>query len=82
MSRWKASALHLIISFLVVGSIAGLIYFLWFPYHLIRIAGMDRLLLTMLGVDIVAGPLLILFKLRPEGVDADGKDKPAVPAGA
>lgn len=30
----------------------------------------------------VAGPLLILFRLRPEGVDADGKDKPALPAGA
>ncbi|PWK65926.1 protein translocase subunit SecDF [Aminobacter sp. AP02] len=32
----------------------------------------------------VAGPLLILFRLRPAGVDADdkGKDKPAVPATA
>ncbi|WP_018427684.1 protein translocase subunit SecDF [Hoeflea sp. 108] len=30
----------------------------------------------------VAGPLLILFKLRPEGADADDKGKPAVPAGA
>lgn len=28
----------------------------------------------------IAGPLLILFRLRPEG--ADDKDKPAVPAGA
>ncbi|WP_406871660.1 protein translocase subunit SecDF [Aminobacter sp. P9b] len=30
----------------------------------------------------VAGPLLILFRLRPESVEADDKDKPAVPAGA
>lgn len=64
MTRRKAAAIHLGISFLVVGTIACLIYFLWFPYDLIRIAGMDRLILTMLMVDIVAGPLLtfIVFK--------------------
>lgn len=64
MTRQKAAALHLGISFLVVGTISCLIYFLWFPYDLIRIAGMDRLILTMLMVDIVAGPLLtfIVFK--------------------
>lgn len=30
----------------------------------------------------VAGPLLILFRLRPESLEAEGKDKPAVPSGA
>lgn len=66
MNRWKASAIHLLISFCVVGTITGLIYFLWFPHGLIRIAGMDRLLVTMLCVDIVAGPLLtlIVFKIH------------------
>lgn len=66
MTRWKASGIHLLISFLVVGTITATIYFLWFPYGLIRIAGMDRLLVTMLGVDIVAGPLLtlIVFKIH------------------
>ena len=66
MNRWKASALHLLISFCVVGTITGLIYVLWFPHALIRIAGMDRLLVTMLCVDIVAGPLLtlIVFKIH------------------
>ncbi len=64
MTRLKAAAIHLGISFLVVGTITCLIYFLWFPHDLIRIAGMDRLILTMLMVDIVAGPLLtfIVFK--------------------
>jgi len=66
MNRWKASAIHLLISFCVVGTITGLIYALWFPHGLIRIAGMDRLLVTMLCVDIVAGPLLtlIVFKIH------------------
>ncbi len=66
MTRWKASGIHLLISFLVVGTITTSIYFLWFPHQLIRIAGMDRLLVTMLGVDIVAGPLLtlIVFKIH------------------
>lgn len=30
----------------------------------------------------VAGPLLILFRLRPEGFESEDKGKPAVPAGA
>lgn len=64
MTRYRAAGLHLLISVAVVGAITLAIYLLWFPYGLIRIAGMDRLLVTMLCVDIVAGPLLtcVVFK--------------------
>lgn len=64
MTRFRAAGLHLLISLLVVGGITLTIYLLWFPHGLIRIAGMDRLIVTMLCVDIVAGPLLtcIVFK--------------------
>lgn len=64
MSRWKAAALHLFVSFLVVGAITTTMYLLWFPYGLIRIAGMDKLIVTMLCVDIGAGPLLTLVAFK------------------
>lgn len=74
MTRQKAAAIHLGISFLVVGTIACLIYFLWFPYDLIRIAGMDRLILTMLMVDIVAGPLLTLIVFKAHDMRLTRRD--------
>jgi hypothetical protein len=60
MNRWKASGLHLFLSFLVVGGIALSGLLLWYPYQLYRIAGFDRLLLIMFCVDLIAGPLLTL----------------------
>lgn len=74
MTRWKASALHLLVSLTVIGSIAGLIYLLWFPHTLILIAGMDRLLATMLMVDIVAGPLLTLIVFKAHDMPQTRRD--------
>lgn len=74
MTRWKAAAIHLLISFTVVGTITGLIYWLWFPYGMIRIAGMDRLLITMLCVDIVAGPLLTLIVFKAHDMRLTRRD--------
>ncbi len=74
MTRRKAAAIHLGISFLVVGTIASLIYFLWFPHGLIRIAGMDRLILTMLMADIVAGPLLTLIVFKAHDLKQTRRD--------
>jgi hypothetical protein len=74
MTRWKAAAIHLLISFIVVGTITGLIYWLWFPYGMIRIAGMDRLLITMLCVDIVAGPLLTLIVFKAHDMRLTRRD--------
>jgi hypothetical protein len=74
MNRRKAAAIHLGISFLVVGAITCLIYFLWFPHGLIRVAGMDRLILTMLMVDIVAGPLLTLIVFKAHDMPQTRRD--------
>ena len=60
MNRWKASALHLLLSVLLIGGIALAAFLLWYPYGLYRIAGQDRVLLIMLAIDLVAGPLLTL----------------------
>ena len=74
MTRWKASGIHLLVSLTVIGTITGLIYLLWFPHALILIAGMDRLLLTMLMVDIVAGPLLTLIVFKAHDVPQTRRD--------
>lgn len=69
MTRWKAAGIHLCISLLVVGTIAATIFLVWYPHGLWHVAGLDRLFVVMLGIDIVAGPLLTLIvynRAKPE----------------
>lgn len=61
MSRWKASFIHLLISFLIVGSAAAYIIYFWYPPALMHMAKADRLLMLIAGVDLFAGPLLTLI---------------------
>lgn len=64
MTRWKASATHLVLSVVVIGGIAITAFLLWYPYALHRVAGLDRILLVMFGIDLTAGPLLTLIVYR------------------
>jgi hypothetical protein len=64
-TRWGAFAAHLGLSILLLGSIAATAFLLWFPAGLHLAAKLDKLLAVMLGVDIVAGPLLTLLLYRP-----------------
>lgn len=64
MSRWKAAALHLLLSILVISSIAIAALLLWYPHGLWRISGLDRLMAIMLFIDVTAGPLLTLAIYR------------------
>lgn len=64
MNRWKASGSHLLLSILVIGGIALSAFLLWYPHALYRVAGLDRILLVMLGIDLTAGPLLTLILYR------------------
>lgn len=69
MNRWKASAIHLCISLLVIGTVATGIFLLWYTRGLWRIAGLDHLFVLLLGIDLVAGPLLTLIvynRAKPE----------------
>ena len=61
MNRWKAASTHLVLSILVIGTIALAAFLLWYPHGLYRVAGLDRILLVMLGIDLTAGPLLTLI---------------------
>ena len=61
MTRWKASFIHLLISLVVVGSVAAYIIYFWYPPALMHMAKADRLLMLIGGVDLVVGPLLTLI---------------------
>lgn len=64
MTRWKASGTHLCLSIVVIGGIAAFAFTTWYPDGLWRVAGLDRLLLVMLGIDLTAGPFLTLLLYR------------------
>ncbi len=61
MSRWKASFIHLLISLVIVGSVAACIIYFWYPPALMHMAKADRLLMIIASVDLVVGPLLTLI---------------------
>jgi hypothetical protein len=61
MTRWKASAIHLTLSVLVLCTIAAVLVWRWYPPGLFHMANADKLLLIIAGVDVVMGPLLTLI---------------------
>ena len=65
MSRWRAFFLHLLLSALVIGSIALGLFAMWYPPELLGFAKGDKLFLIIALVDIAAGPLLTLIVFRP-----------------
>lgn len=64
MSRWKASAIHLLLSALVGAGLFALFLGLWYPPPLFSASGGDRLILLIIGIDLIAGPLLTLIVFR------------------
>ncbi len=64
MSRWKAAGIHVCISALIGLVAATLIFGVWYPRPYSHAAGADKLVLLLLGVDVVLGPLLTLIVFR------------------
>jgi hypothetical protein len=73
VTRWQASGLHLLISVAIALAILALLVFVWYPWPLFEAAGGRDLLLILIGVDVVAGPLitLIVFKWGKRGMKLD-----------
>lgn len=63
-SRWSAAALHVAISFVVIGAIAWAVVASWFPAGLWHLSGMQRLFGIMVAADVVLGPFLTLLIYR------------------
>ncbi|MBB6558024.1 hypothetical protein HNP48_000688 [Acidovorax soli] len=57
---------HFLVSLLVALAVAGLVFFVWFPGQIKDLAGGQKLFWTLVGVDVVCGPLLTLILYRPE----------------
>lgn len=64
MTRWKASAIHFVISFIVLACVFALALWRWYPPALFGMSKAGTLLTLLAGVDIVIGPLLTLLVYR------------------
>lgn len=64
MSRWKASAIHLVASALIALTVIAVIAFVWFPGPLFEATGSRELVLLLIGVDVAIGPLITLIVYR------------------
>lgn len=73
MNRWKASAIHLLISCMIVSTVAAYIIYFWYPPALVAMAKADRLLMLISGIDLILGPLLtlIVYKKGKPGLRID-----------
>ncbi|MFN9772539.1 MAG: TfpX/TfpZ family type IV pilin accessory protein [Burkholderiales bacterium] len=73
MERVRAAAIHLLLSVAVGAGVLALVLFVWYPDPLMRLLGVDAILLIMLGVDVVLGPLftLIVFDRRKRSLKWD-----------
>lgn len=61
MTRFRAFALHLLLSLVIIGGVAFGLFALWYPPSLLGFAKADRLFTLIAAIDIVAGPLLTLI---------------------
>lgn len=73
MSRFQAALIHLLISTLVVGTVVGVVYWLWYPEPTFGIVGVLPIILMLVGIDLVLGPLLtmIVYKHGKPGLKFD-----------
>ena len=66
LNRWQAFAGHLSFSLLLGLAVFALFRFLWYPGALFTLAGAGKLLLLVVGIDVVLGPLLTLIVFNPK----------------
>lgn len=63
-TRVSAALIHLCISAFVVGSVAAMALFVWYPGLYFDMAGASEPMLLIVGIDLVLGPLLTLIVYR------------------
>ncbi|HEY2347225.1 MAG TPA: TfpX/TfpZ family type IV pilin accessory protein [Xanthomonadaceae bacterium] len=64
LTRWHASALHLLISVALAAVVLAIMLALWFPGPLFVAGGGNNLLVILVGVDVAIGPLITLAVYR------------------
>lgn len=66
MTRWKAAGLHLLICVLVAASVILLMLAVWYPRPFFEAMGGERLVMILIGVDVIIGPLVTLIIFTPD----------------
>lgn len=61
----RAAAVHLLLSVVIAGMVALLVFGAWFPSPLRELVGGTELFWLIVGVDVVCGPLLTLVVFSP-----------------
>ncbi|MEM7612208.1 MAG: hypothetical protein AAF270_11035 [Pseudomonadota bacterium] len=65
MPKSRAVALHFLISLTIVSGLLAVIFLIWYPAPFFRISGAQNALRTLIGVDLVLGPVLTAYLYRP-----------------
>lgn len=73
LTRWQAAGLHLVASLTLAMLAALLIFGIWYPQPYTAAAGADRLVMLLIGIDLVLGPLctLIVYRHGKKGLAFD-----------
>ncbi len=73
MNRWKASGIHLSICALIALAVISVMLFVWYPDPYFQSLGGKKLIMIIIGVDVVLGPLLtcIIYKPNKKGLKFD-----------
>jgi hypothetical protein len=65
LNRWQAAGSHFVFSALLGLLVFCLFRYVWYPDALFTLAGAGKLLLLVIGIDVVLGPLLTLIVFDP-----------------
>lgn len=73
VSRFRASAIHLILSAAIAFVVLAAMLFLWYPPPYFRAMGGQELMILIVGVDVALGPLLtlVVFDTRKKNLAID-----------
>ncbi len=73
MTRTRAALLHLSLSVVVGSALVAVFLLIWYPDGLLGAASGDRLLYLIIGIDVIAGPLLtlVVYKQGKPGLRLD-----------
>lgn len=73
MTRFKASAIHLLISVIIALVMLFLVFGVWYPGGFYKLLGVGNIYFILMGVDVCLGPLLTLavYKAGKKGLKFD-----------
>jgi hypothetical protein len=66
MSRFRAATIHLAVSASLCLLLFAVVWWVWYPYPLLRALGGTQIFLILLGVDATLGPLLTAAVFNPK----------------